>query len=73
MKNPRFEDDNFELTLPDDEKIQCKGCFLREADRTIGDTVVSGATLGICKVFQSKPREILFENAKCPYFIDEKE
>ena len=71
-RNPRFYDDNPVWVLPDENEIMCKDCYLREKDRKIGNTVIKGATLGICVAFKVKPQEIL-NGEDCPYYIDENE
>lgn len=76
-KNPRFEDDEWEVRHPDPEKVKCKDCFLREPDREVTeDCTIKGCILGICKVFTAtnpKPYGILWNGESCPYYIDENE
>ena len=74
MKKSKFEtsDDIGTLTFPDETKIKCSTCELRNEDIKSGDKVIKkGATLGICAAFSIKPYEILFKNEDCPYYIKE--
>ena len=73
MKNPRFDPDYAApLEFPDENKIPCKDCMLREKDRTLGKgTVLKGATLGICDAFGIKPSYIIDDGEDCPYYIKE--
>lgn len=74
MANPRFEDDNWgSFEKPDLEKIKCKDCKWRAKDRKIGKTVIYGASLSVCKAYSVKPREILWKNEDCPYYMKEDE
>ena len=72
MANPRFTDEALApLRFPDEKKIKCRDCMLREKDRQMGSTKIYGATLGMCDAFGDKPHFILFENETCPYYIKE--
>ena len=73
MANPRFEkdDDIGPLVLPDEDRIMCSKCELREKDRVCEGTVINGASLAMCEAFSIKPNEILFGNQRCPYYIAE--
>lgn len=67
----RWDDEELKWDLPDCDKMQCKDCFLRAAD--VPELGIKGATYGYCEVYKTKPPEILFEGAACPYYIDENE
>ena len=72
MKNPRLEDEALgTLRQPDINKIACKDCVWRKEDRLDGQ--IKGATLAVCEVFTTKPKEILLRNEKCPYYVDDKD
>lgn len=70
----KWENEDWVTEKPDPEKIVCNKCFLRAEDRKVGESVIKGCTLGICKAFPvTKPSEVLWKGAECPYFIDENE
>lgn len=71
MKNPRFSDENTHpLKRPDENKIPCKDCVYRLADRQITDDFsIKGATLAGCKMYFEKPHEILWEGHDCPHHV----
>ena len=68
---PRWDNEELSWVQPDPQKIQCSKCMLRAKDRLNGE--INGATLGICEAYDFKPPQILFDEAECPYFIDEDE
>ena len=72
-KKPRWENENWILSLPDNGKISCKDCHWREADRDLGASIILGSTLAMCKIYDSKPSQILFDNSPCPYHLSDKE
>ena len=67
----RWDNESVMFSQPDNGKIKCRNCGLREKDRA--HLAISGATLSSCKVFECKPRTILHDGAACPYFIDDNE
>lgn len=75
MEKPRWYNDNWVCDHPDENKIPCKDCFLREKDRDLGDgNKLKGCTLGICQAFpKGKPSFVLWKGESCPYYIDENE
>lgn len=69
-KNPRFEDEALgALRQPDLEKVWCRDCVWRAADRMGGS--ICGATLAVCQVYSMKPHDILWKNVRCPYYLSE--
>lgn len=66
--------DDFRPTFPDDDII-CKDCVFRKPDLVEnGKVIVKGYKNGYCKVYATeicngKPNEILFENAKCKFYM----
>lgn len=65
----RWDHEELIWVQPDPDKIFCSKCMLRAKDRLNGE--ITGATLGICDVYDFKPTAILMDGAECPYFIDE--
>lgn len=67
-KRPRWSDEEWQLRLPDSEKVVCKSCFHRAPDA--GN--IKGCTKSICKAYPvTKPHAVLWENASCIYYLDE--
>lgn len=61
---------DWRLTEPDKEKIVCRDCVWREADRMDGH--ICGATLAICKCYdKGKPHKVLWNYEKCVYYLKE--
>ncbi|MEE8808785.1 MAG: hypothetical protein SOI44_10265 [Lactimicrobium sp.] len=55
---------------PDLNKCMCRDCVFREKDRKGKGVFVHGALLDMCDVYpNNKPYEILFEGAKCQYYV----
>ena len=69
-KNPRFEDGTVNaLRFPD--KMMCKDCAFRAEDVAGGQ--ISGATLGRCFAYKTKPLGILLDGDECAYYLNENE
>ena len=68
-KPKRWESEKMVLRDPDDN-IACKDCIYRLEDIKLKDgTVVKQYKKAVCEAFQShKPREVLWESAKCPFY-----
>lgn len=66
--------------FPDPKKIVCKDCFLRDKTAIVlkGKRIEVGVTKSFCDAFPAppdsngKPSDILFRNARCPYYVSEK-
>lgn len=72
----RIEED-FNPVLPPDDII-CKDCAFRKSDiKRGGKVVVHGYKNAYCEIYDNtiggKPNEILFENAKCKYYMKDDE
>jgi len=70
----RWDNEEFALQRPDENRIICKDCVFREKDRQFGKSVICGCTLDICQVYSNsnpKPHDILFKNKPCGYYVSE--
>lgn len=67
----RWDKEELIFKQPDEEKIVCKDCRFRKEDVKVGEQTLSGATYGMCKVFQYKPVEVLLYGAMCDYYLSE--
>lgn len=72
----RLEED-FAPILPPDN-IVCKDCAFRKGDvKRGGKVVVHGYKNAYCEIYDNtiggKPNEILFNNAKCKYYMKDDE
>ena len=71
-KEPRWTNEDWISTGPDLEKIDCKDCAYRAADREHNGEIISyGAELSMCDAYDHKPIAILLENAECPYYLSQ--
>lgn len=71
------KEDIIKIQKPDVEKIACKDCLNR--DKTVieinGKIITVGVTKDTCDVYKGppidtgKPHKVLFNNARCDYFI----
>ena len=71
----RWENENWIVKHPEEDKVVCKDCVFRSEDQVYnGKIVTKGACLGICQVFpNNKPAAILFDDAECEYYVSEKD
>lgn len=72
----RIEEDFNPILPPDD--IICKDCAFRKADLKLdGKVIVHGYKNAYCEIFDNtvggKPNDILFDNAKCKYYMKDEE
>lgn len=55
---------DMEVVAPSD-KIACKDCVYRQAD----NEYVKGFKSAFCGIFEVKPKDVLFDDAECPYYV----
>jgi hypothetical protein len=72
-KVPRWENEEWIVQVPKDDII-CKYCMFRKPDQKAGSAILKGHIYGACELFPNgKPNGILFNDAKCGYFVDERD
>ena len=74
-EGPRWANERWAGKGPGRKGFMCAHCRLREPDRNLGEgTVISGAELGICRVYQKgKPHGIVWDGEECLYFMQERD